>query len=707
MIKSITTIQESGYVELSEEEIKKLLKNSGLTKKEAEVYIFLAKHEALKAPEIATLKKMDRAQVFRILKNLQTKGFVELTLEFPSRYTIVPFEHILDSIINNKREEVISIEKTKQDLVNYLKNKRSTESSLEKFVVIKSNKKIYSKIKQMIRDTEHQLSAITTVRSLIHAYQFDVFDVAFHHPLKSQIQFRFLTELSEQNLKAVKSVLAQTPKTGFNLKVRNPDLGLKLFPRLITRDNKEVLFYTTKGTDKPEVDEVCLWTNSKSLVQTFNAVFEDFWRNSTNIQTKIEEIENGKLEPKTYVVSEITATRVKYDNIMRSADKEIIVMTSSEGLNKYKESLPLLETLVNKGVSVKIMAPIVNKNFDIAEKLSKICTVRHIPLNYTETAIIDGKHFFQFKSPPLEQEKRELIPRFENSIYTDDFEYVKKMKKSLDTMWNNAFAPSTIPLESILDLSPKPNITNVPVDGILPHLKKMPGGVADRMKVGKVTEKEILNKILTAQKSPVIPSKDISRAYGSIAGAVIHPPKDFNLPDNLVIHVYHMEKQSALGEEDAIVIYLLRKTPIGHVYMPVAIVGNNPNAHRFWKLQMAGSPAEHNVQLVEKDELQIRIHGKTLFAGWTVNIPLLPPQHSLPPACLLIEGYGDIKTVTYTTPVPSGYNTFWEINVFRAFVTFFHPSSKYSGPGTEGFFARDFISTSYPPSAQNEKRQNS
>jgi sugar-specific transcriptional regulator TrmB len=677
-----------------------------LTKKEADVYIFLAKHEALKAPEIAKLIKMDRAQVFRILKKLQTKGFVESTLEFPSRYAVVPFERILDSIIKTRREEVVSIEKAKQDLVNYLKKNRSAESSLEKFVVIKGNKKIYSKIKQMIHDTEHQLSAITTVRSLIRAYQFDVFDVAFNHPLKSQIRFRFLTELSEQNLNAVKAVLAQTPKTGFNFKVRNPELGLKLFPRLITRDNKEVLFYTTKGTDKPEVDDVCLWTNSISLVQTFNAVFEDFWHNSTDIQTKIAEIENGKLEPKTYVVSDERATRRRYDKILQSAEKEIIVMTSSEGLNQYKESIPLLETLDNKGVSVKIMAPIVNKNFEVAEKLSKTCAVRHIPLNYTETAIIDGKHFFQFKSPQSEQAKHELVPRLENSLYTDDFDYVKKLKRMLNTMWNNAHAPSAMSLESIIDLSPKPDIKTVPAD-ILPHLKKMPGGVAGRMEVEKITEKEIVNKILTARKAPVVPSKDVSKAYGSIAGAVIHPPDDFNLPDNIVIHIYHMEKQSGLGEEDAIVIYLLRETPIGQAYVPVAMVGNNPNAHIFWKSQLAGSPAEHNVQLVNKDELQIRIHGNTLFAGWTVTIPLLPPQYVFPPACLLIEGYGDVKTVTYTTPIPSGYTTFWETNVFGAFVTFFHPSSKYSGPGTEGFFARDFVSTTYPPSAQKETHQDS
>jgi hypothetical protein len=38
-----------------------------------------------------------------------------------------------------------------------------------------------------------------------------------------------------------------------------------------------------------------------------------------------------------------------------------------------------------------------------------------------------------------------------------------------------------------------------------------------------------------------------------------------------------------------------------------------------------------------------------------------------------------------------------EANFFDAFVTFIHPASKYSGPGTDGIFTRDLIMTKYPP----------
>ena len=188
-------------------------------------------------------------------------------------------------------------------------------------------------------------------------------------------------------------------------------------------------------------------------------------------------------------------------------------------------------------------------------------------------------------------------------------------------------------------------------------------------------------------------------AVGSVASAVIHPPDRFKLPDT-VITVFHFEKQSSFGEEDAMLIYLWIETPAGQAYVPVAYVGDNPKAQAIWKVWLAGSPAGQNIRLVKKDELQIQIHGNTLFAGWAVPIPLLPPRYSLPPACLLIEGFGDLKTDSFTMFSPSGYRTETERNGFEAFVTFFHPESKYSGPGTDGFFARDYFATTYPPSSR-------
>jgi hypothetical protein len=67
-----------------------------------------------------------------------------------------------------------------------------------------------------------------------------------------------------------------------------------------------------------------------------------------------------------------------------------------------------------------------------------------------------------------------------------------------------------------------------------------------------------------------------------------------------------------------------------------------------------------------------------------------------------MEGYGSLKANSFSVDLPSGYKYIHEQNGFEAFVTFLSPESNYSGPGTNGFIARELISTAYPP----ERNQN-
>src|SRR4030042_3129773 len=62
---------------LGEKTVEKVLRDFGLTEKEIEVYVFLAKHGVLKSREAASQIKKDKAKVLRILKSLQRKGLAE------------------------------------------------------------------------------------------------------------------------------------------------------------------------------------------------------------------------------------------------------------------------------------------------------------------------------------------------------------------------------------------------------------------------------------------------------------------------------------------------------------------------------------------------------------------------------------------------------------------------------------------------------
>jgi hypothetical protein len=291
----------------------------------------------------------------------------------------------------------------------------------------------------------------------------------------------------------------------------------------------------------------------------------------------------------------------------------------------------------------------------------------------------------------------DALPLFENTFYTNDVEYVEKTETMLNDVWRNAQAPSAVTAASVMNPA-------APKDDLLADKTRYEeyrkGGNIVSLKPGAITEKDIINKIVAAQKmshSKVF-SKHIDRYYGSTAIAVINPPDYFNLP-RMIIHVHHFDKPSSFGAEDGLAIHSWLKTPKGFAYVPVAFISDNPRTVAHRKQLYAGTPAAHNSRVVGKEELQVRVHGNTLFAGWTVPIPLFPPPSTLPPCCLVFEGYGELRTSVMETRFFNRRQVS-ESNGYEAFVTFYHPSSKYSGPGTDGLFARDAIITTYPRSAE-------
>jgi len=187
-------------------------------------------------------------------------------------------------------------------------------------------------------------------------------------------------------------------------------------------------------------------------------------------------------------------------------------------------------------------------------------------------------------------------------------------------------------------------------------------------------------------------------ARRSTGHALIHPPSNFNMPD-IVVEVHHYQKESAFGEGTTLEVYLQLETPKGLEFVPVAILETNPHPGVVfsYKKIYAGTPAAQNIQLVKPNQLQGRLNGKNFFAGWTVTIPLPPTTTSLPPSCILFEGYGTIKNRTYTWPFASGFKAMIDWTGFDAFVTFLDPTWKYAGPGTQGMIGADVAVTAFPP----------
>ena len=682
---------------MSEETIKKILKDFGLTEKETEVYLLLAKNQLLKGGDIAKSLGMHKAQVYRSLKSLQDKSIVESTLESPIRFTALPFENVLDFFAKVKREEAALIDEKKQDLIESWNkiSKTKLEVAAEKFAVMKGKQKINSKTLQMIKETRNRLSIITTIPELVHADQMGLFNAALHHPLKSEIQFRVLTKILDENLKAFESLFRKATNADVSFIGRTPELDSRLPPRMIIRDDEEIIFYITPKANQTtkESDEICLWTNCKALVQAFHADFEDAWAKAIDILEKIAEKKLAKIE-RIPLIDDAENARKNHDKSVKMAKKEILMITSTQGLHKLYEKMPFLIERAKMGVSIKIMAPIVSENINAAQHLAKFCTVRHIPTGYLRTTIVDDIHLFQFNDDIPSTEEMETKLNFKNTFYTNESEYVGKTKTIFNDIWENALAPSPITLKTIIKPPNEPKRTAYESNKkIMVDLQLS----TDEEEIKNLTEMDIINIIINAQAFPdKNPSNNrIVKHYGTACQAVIHPPAFLNLPDMLIMFS-HYDKHSTYGEQDFLIVFSWVENQNGKGFVPSAFVYDNVKATTFWKKLWGNAFYNQALMLVRKDELQIQLHGNTFFAGWTVPIQL-SSSCILPPACVSLEGYGNVKPDADSMVYPNGYRNVHVYNGMEAFVTFIHPSSKYSGPGTDGVLARESIATIYPP----------
>jgi len=229
---------------MAQKKARNVLLDYGLTSKEADIYIFLAKHVILTAGEIAKQTKIARSLVYRILKKLQAKGLVEPTLESPTRFMAVPFEKALDLIINTRKQEALTVEREKQGLLEDWKTISKTKPAAEneRFVIIEGNKKIHLKMSQMLKETKEQFAGILTLPCLARAEQYGVFDAAYNHPLKNRIRFQFITDINRENLESFK-VFKPKLKAELDLRAKNPKTEMMHLPRMVTKDKEEVMFF--------------------------------------------------------------------------------------------------------------------------------------------------------------------------------------------------------------------------------------------------------------------------------------------------------------------------------------------------------------------------------------------------------------------------------------------------------------------------------
>lgn len=390
---------------MAHKKAKKVLLEYGLTNKETDVYILLTKNGILTGGEISKRSKIARSLVYRILKSLQGNGLVEPTLESPTRFVAIPFDRALDLIINEKKQEVLKIEREKQELLEDWENISKIKPFVkpERFVIIEGSKKINLKFGQLLKETKKKFIGILTIPDLVRAEQFGVFDSAHNNPSKSKKKFQILTEVNNEELDAFE-LFKPKLNSEIELRARNPESPTIHLPRMVLKDNNEVMFFSSNECSELTrgQDDVCIYTNCESLVDTFNDIFQNLWSTSKVIDKRFLGLITGEVANLKKLPGKIPQ-KLQMDN-WNISQKTLIENETTDYI-----SAPKLHLLNSEERDFLDMASVVGEKFssEIIEKItgsSKLTVMKTLINIESEYQLIhsDGNDY-RFSSPKVRE----------------------------------------------------------------------------------------------------------------------------------------------------------------------------------------------------------------------------------------------------------------------------------------------------------------
>jgi sugar-specific transcriptional regulator TrmB/CBS domain-containing protein len=494
---------------MSEKELTKFLQALGLSKKETEVYMFLAGSGVQSASFAAKRLKMERVQAYRTFKKMQERGFIEATLERPARFTVVPLETLLESFINAKKTEINSLNEQKQSLLASWRTIRApeTEASVAKFLIVAGKKKILSKMLTMIEEPKKEILALTTGLGSIQEDIAGIFDAMVHSARKRNLRFQILTDISQENLRTLGDINKKISVENADVELRHINLNSRLFPCFLIKDEEEALLYASPVNESSELslEDEGLWINDRMFVSILKNFFVQMWQTAADATMRIDELKTGTPLRETVVIKHPEEAWAKVANVLEIAKEEVVAITSSQGLNSILENDPFAKYSKN-GVRFRIMASIDPDNLEAAKKLSNIYQIKHVPINFLTMMNVDDKNLFIFKSSPPNEWNSELPFYMGETFYTNDSRSIEKASEMLNDIWKRGVEVSEISAQAGMKL---PTVEVLSAETVAEAVDEMLQNnvssilITENQKpVGIITDKNLLKEMAHDQNHP-------------------------------------------------------------------------------------------------------------------------------------------------------------------------------------------------------------
>jgi CBS domain-containing protein len=359
----------------------------------------------------------------------------------------------------------------------------------------------------MVEESEKSVLVLTTGLGLIQADLAGVFDAIIHSTQKRGVQFKIITDLSQENLRIAESIIKEISVKKADVEWRHVNLSSKFFPCFLIKDEEEAILHGASGAELSvlNLEDEGLWINDKMFISILKAFFVQMWQSAVDAARRIDELKTGIPLGETLVIKGPEEVWAKVAKALEAAKEDVIVITSSQSINSILENDPFARHS-KKGLKFRIMASIDLDNLEAAKKLSNSYQVKHVPINYLTMMIIDGRTLFMFKSPPLSGWTSESPFYMEDTFYTNDPVSIERAGEMLNDIWKRGVEISDISSQAGMKL-PTVEVSNAEtvselVDKMLQNNVDSILVTENRKPVGIIADRDLLKEIVENQKDP-------------------------------------------------------------------------------------------------------------------------------------------------------------------------------------------------------------
>jgi sugar-specific transcriptional regulator TrmB len=113
---------------VSQERVLRILQGFGISKADAEVYVYLAKRGPTRSTDLAVDFGKTQPQIYPILRRLHKRGIVTHSKSRQVLFSALAFEELLERYVKLNMEQARIIEETKEQLLTSSKDRTDRDS---------------------------------------------------------------------------------------------------------------------------------------------------------------------------------------------------------------------------------------------------------------------------------------------------------------------------------------------------------------------------------------------------------------------------------------------------------------------------------------------------------------------------------------------------------------------------------------------------